>query len=90
LERIGKLAYRLQLPAGARIHGVFNVALLKPYRGEPPAAPPALPPASDGRLLPAPEKALKAQQRRRVWRLLIQWQGLPTEDATWELLEEFR
>jgi hypothetical protein len=64
--------------------------LLKVYRGEPPAVPPALPPTSDGRLLPGPAKVLKAQQRRSVWHLLIQWENLPLEDATWEQLDDFR
>ena len=83
-------AYHLELPPGARIHDVFPIGLLKAYLGEPPAAPPALPPTVDGRLLPGPEKVLKAQQRRGVWHVLVQWTGLSVEDATWEKLDEFR
>ncbi|XP_073367793.1 uncharacterized protein [Aegilops tauschii subsp. strangulata] len=90
LEHIGKVAYRLQLPAGACIHDVFHVGLLKPYRGEPPAAPLALPPTFDGRILPGSEKVLQAQLRRGVWYVLIQWTGLPAEEATCEQRDEFR
>jgi hypothetical protein len=43
----------------------------------------------DGRVLPAPERALQAQRRRGVWRVLIQWRGLAKDDATWERLDEF-
>jgi hypothetical protein len=71
LERVGTLAYRLELTLGARIHDVFHVGLLKAYRGGPLAAPLALPPTADGRLLPGPEKVLKAQQRRGVWHVLV-------------------
>jgi hypothetical protein len=64
--------------------------LLKAYRGDPPAAPPALPPTADGRLLSGPERVLKVQQHRGIWHVLVQWTGLSVEDATWKKLDEFR
>jgi hypothetical protein len=90
LERIGSVAYRLQLPSGALIHDVFHVGLLKAHKGDPPAMPTPLPLIQDERLLPVPVMTLKAQLRRDVWYILIQWQGMMREEATWELLADFK
>jgi hypothetical protein len=90
LERIGSVAYRLKLPEGARLHNVFHVGLLKPHKGDPPTSSPPLPPVQDGRLLPVPDRVLRAHLRRGVWYILIQWHGLPAEEATWEQLQEFQ
>jgi hypothetical protein len=90
LERVGKVACCLQLQDGARIHDVFHVGLLKPHRGESPAAPGVMPPLLHGRILPEPETVVACEQRRDVWHIRIKWRGLPDKDATWEQLEEFR
>jgi hypothetical protein len=91
LERIDTVAYRLELPEGARIHDVFHVGVLKPFRGDlPPMSPPLLPPMRHGRLLLEPGRALRAQLRRGEWHVLIQWVNLPEADATWEPLDDFR
>ena len=90
LERLGEVAYRLQLPAGARIHDVFHVGVLKPFRGEPPSADPVLPPLRHGRPLLQPAKVLRSRLNRGVWQVLVQWDGLPSSDATWEPVPEFR
>jgi hypothetical protein len=88
-ERIGAVAYRLQLPEDARIHDVFHVSLLKPFHGTPPASTPPLPPLHNGRVLLQPERVLGSSNRRGSWHTLVQWAGLPCSETTWEPLEAF-
>jgi hypothetical protein len=90
LERVGKVAYRLQLPKGARIHDVFHVGVLKPMRGPPPSMVLALPPLRHGRPLLQPDRVLCASLRQGVWHVLVQWADMPPSEATWEQVDEFR
>jgi hypothetical protein len=58
MEKIGDVAYRLQLLAGTRLHDVFHVGLLKKFYGEAPATPGTLPPIRHGRACPTPATVL--------------------------------
>jgi hypothetical protein len=89
-EQIGAVAYRLKLPSKARIHGVFHVALLKKYDGDPPVAVMPLPPILHGQVLPTPAAVIRARLNRGQWQVLVQWEGRTAADATWELVHDFK
>jgi hypothetical protein len=40
LKKIGEMVYRVELPAGAKLHNIFHVGLLKPFKGTPLVTPP--------------------------------------------------
>jgi hypothetical protein len=90
MERIGTVAYRLDLPEQARIHNVFHVGLLKQFHGTPPATRPPLPPIHNGRVLLKPQRVLGSKVRQGTWHVLIQWDGMPSSEATWEPVDQFR
>lgn len=89
LQRVGIVAYKLELPLGTRIHPVVHVSQLKKH----------IPPSSsvssdlssvgvDPLLMVAPAAVV---ERRTVLRgastvpqMCIQWQGLPSSMTTWE------
>jgi len=89
VERLGTVAYRLQLPPKARIHDVFHVALLKKYDGAPPATIMPLPAILRGRVVPTPQ-VVRARLNRGHWELLVQWDGCTAADATWEPIVDFK
>lgn len=88
-EVINDVAVRLQLPAGARLHDVFHVGVLRKFVGSPPSEPPALPATLNGAAVSAPARVLAGRLARGVKQVLVQWQGEPATAATWEELEDF-
>jgi hypothetical protein len=93
MKRIGRVAYKLQLPAGTLLHDVFHVNQLKHHLG-PAAVPNAKLPllTLDGKFKTAPLAILQYRQVPRnageydipVPQWLIHWENMSPDDATWE------
>nr|XP_008373708.1 uncharacterized protein LOC103437020 [Malus domestica] len=91
--RIGSVAYHLIFLPDSKIHHVFHVSLLKKKIGDDIFPNPTLPPIdSTGSLHWQPEKILDRgmfkHKNAAVTKWLIQWTGLPDENATWEIADE--
>ncbi|KAL8270678.1 hypothetical protein Esti_005394 [Eimeria stiedai] len=89
LERIGKAAYKLQLPSSMPIHPVFHVSLLSAHRRMPQkmTSPPEWEPigkASDGLPIHEVENILEQEGEGDAARYLVKWKAFPDSDATWE------
>ena len=91
-EKIGKVAYRLQLPETARIHDVFHVSQLKKaLKSSAIAQPLPLGLTEDMELQVQPEFVVAARSTSEGKKqLLVHWQGLPEHEDTWEDLEDFQ
>lgn len=89
LEKLGPVAYRLELPSGCLIHPVFHVSQLKRKVGRHHSAQ-IQPPLSgpDGQLLTEPIAILKRRMVKKnnavSVEVLVQWANLSPEEATWE------
>jgi hypothetical protein len=88
--RWAPIAYWLELLTGAKLHDVFYVGLLKPFRGEPPSAPGMLPPIRHGHFCIEPRMVEKSIVARGKLKVLVRWKGLVATEALWMPLEEFR
>jgi hypothetical protein len=89
LERVGKVAYRLELPEGSLIHPVFHVSQLKQFVADFTPVYADLPSTTDLEAAAAVPAAIL--QRRLVKtgasaipQVLIRWSSLPEASATWE------
>ena len=94
IERIGQVAYKLELPAYSQIHNVFHVSQLKLCKGTPQSSQVAKLPScdNDGVIEVQPlaildTKMLKKKNVAVVYGL-VQWTNGTVEDATWEPLAD--
>nr|KYP75814.1 Retrotransposable element Tf2 [Cajanus cajan] len=88
-RKIGSVAYEVELPPSARIHNVFHVSLLRPHKGPLPSPPLSLPPViEDNHPILEPAAILDWKWDNSssppAVLVLVHWQGLPLEEATWE------
>ncbi|XP_028237009.1 uncharacterized protein LOC114416342 [Glycine soja] len=95
IERIGPVAYKLQLPDTARIHPVFHISLLKPFRSSEPDTTPycsTLPSLYENdQLVVTPLAILDTRHSAgSALEVLVQWQGLTPDDTTWENWDQLR
>ena len=88
-DRIGTVAYKLQLPTDSRVQPVFHVSQFKRVHGTAPT-PTTIPTQlnHDMEIKVEPEALLgvkkKGTQSQHVDQVLIKWRGLLASDATWE------
>ncbi|KAK8619690.1 hypothetical protein V6N13_135972 [Hibiscus sabdariffa] len=97
LERVGKVAYRLELPPQlSRIHNVFHVSMLRQYRPDPSH----IIQVQEVELRPdlsydeEPVQILDQDERilrnRRIPMVKVQWSNRSPSEATWETEESMR
>uniref|UniRef100_A0A0A9BBB6 Tf2-1-like SH3-like domain-containing protein n=1 Tax=Arundo donax TaxID=35708 RepID=A0A0A9BBB6_ARUDO len=89
IQRVGEVAYQLQLPAGTRLHDVFHVRLLKPFKGEPPVT------TSSTSSSPLPRlsssfRGLAYSFGQGQLQVLVQWKDCSPADASWVSVEDFK
>jgi hypothetical protein len=85
---VNDVAYQLELPPSIRIHNVFHVSLLKPYKTDGSVQPPPPPVAIDGHLEWEVEDLLGVRQVKAGTKFrqefLVKWKGFGHEHCTWE------
>lgn len=89
LERVGQLAYKLELPENSKIHDVFHVSQVKEYRADYTPVFKDLPhPPPLDTMATEPEKILERRMVKKgntaILQVLVKWRNIPEDSATWE------
>nr|GEY69108.1 reverse transcriptase [Tanacetum cinerariifolium] len=91
LEKVGPVAYRLELPVTSRVHPIFHVSLLKEshQEQEPSSKFPTEWLTNSPSLEPHPENILQRRITGNKEEVLVKWKHHDTSEATWEDWLEF-
>ena len=89
LQKIGTMAYKLELPASLQVHPVFHVSCLKKVIGNKILVQTILPELDEeGKIILEPkvvtEIRIRHLRNQSISEYLIKWKNLPIEDSTWE------
>ena len=89
LQKIGSMAYKLELPATSRVHPVFYISCLKKVIRDKIPIQNILPELDEeGKVILEPKKISEIRinqlRSRVITEYLIKWQNLLVEDSTWE------
>jgi hypothetical protein len=87
LQKIGAMAYKLELPTSSRVHPVFHVSCLKKVVGNKiPVQTILLELDEEGKIILDPEVVTETRihqlRNRSISEYLIKWKNLPAEDST--------
>ncbi|KAL0552135.1 hypothetical protein IC582_011232 [Cucumis melo] len=92
VEKVGPVAYRLELPDSSKIHPVFHISQLRKLVGQHENLQPTIQFVNENyEWKSIPEEAV--EYRKTVagqWEVLVSWEGLPKHEATWESYDEMQ
>jgi hypothetical protein len=98
-ERVGRIAYRLDLPETLKIHPVFHVSLLQAYRSDGRVQPPPPPLELEGgleyeveRILAHRDRKVRTKGKRTQYRTeyLVSWASYGVEHNSYEPEENLK
>jgi hypothetical protein len=89
LQKIGTMAYKVELPTSSQVHPIFHVSYLKKVIGDKIPVQTILPELDEeGKIILEPELITETRihqlRNRLISEYLIKWKNLPHEDSTWE------